>query len=142
MVPYLTPGNLAGRRDAHSRLRLVRVVVAGGCGFIGSALVEALLAHRHDVRVLDALLPSVHTVPPKVDPRVDLRVADVRDADAVDSALAGVDAVAHQAAKVGLGVDLDDLPEYAGCNDLGTAVLLARMARAGGGHLGVAGPGG
>jgi dTDP-L-rhamnose 4-epimerase len=32
---------------------------------------------------------------------------------------------------VGLGVDLDDLPEYVGCNDLGTAVLLAAMARAG-----------
>jgi dTDP-L-rhamnose 4-epimerase len=32
---------------------------------------------------------------------------------------------------VGMGVDLDDLPEYVGCNDLGTAVLLAAMARAG-----------
>jgi dTDP-L-rhamnose 4-epimerase len=32
---------------------------------------------------------------------------------------------------VGLGVDLDDLPEYVGCNALGTAVLLAAMARAG-----------
>ena len=30
-----------------------------------------------------------------------------------------------------MGVDLDDLPEYVGCNDLGTAVLLAAMARAG-----------
>jgi dTDP-L-rhamnose 4-epimerase len=32
---------------------------------------------------------------------------------------------------VGLGVDFDDAPLYAGCNDLGTAVLLAAMARAG-----------
>jgi dTDP-L-rhamnose 4-epimerase len=32
---------------------------------------------------------------------------------------------------VGMGVDLDDLPDYVGCNDLGTAVLLAGMARAG-----------
>jgi dTDP-L-rhamnose 4-epimerase len=32
---------------------------------------------------------------------------------------------------VGMGVDLADLPEYVGCNDLGTAVLLAGMARAG-----------
>ena len=31
---------------------------------------------------------------------------------------------------VGMGLDLSDLPEYAGCNDLGTAVLLAQMARA------------
>ena len=34
-----------------------------------------------------------------------------------------------------MGVDLDDLPEYVGCNDLGTAVLLAAMARAGVGRL-------
>jgi dTDP-L-rhamnose 4-epimerase len=39
--------------------------------------------------------------------------------------------VVHQAAMVGMGVDLDDLPDYVGCNDLGTAVLLAEMARAG-----------
>jgi dTDP-L-rhamnose 4-epimerase len=43
----------------------------------------------------------------------------------------GVDVVVHQAAMVGMGVDLADLPEYVGCNDLGTAVLLAEMARAG-----------
>jgi len=36
---------------------------------------------------------------------------------------------------VGLGVDFDDAPLYAGCNDLGTAVLLAAMARAGVGGL-------
>jgi dTDP-L-rhamnose 4-epimerase len=36
---------------------------------------------------------------------------------------------------VGLGVDLDDLPAYAGSNDLGTAVLLAEVARAGIGRL-------
>jgi dTDP-L-rhamnose 4-epimerase len=36
---------------------------------------------------------------------------------------------------VGLGVDFEDAPLYAGCNDLGTAVLLAAMARAGVGRL-------
>jgi len=57
--------------------------------------------------------------------------ADVRDRSAVTEALRGIDAVVHQAAMVGMGVDLDDLPDYVGCNDLGTAVLLAAMARAG-----------
>jgi dTDP-L-rhamnose 4-epimerase len=42
-----------------------------------------------------------------------------------------VDAVVHLAAKVGLGVDAGDLPDYASSNDAGTAVVLAAMARAG-----------
>jgi dTDP-L-rhamnose 4-epimerase len=49
--------------------------------------------------------------------------------------MAGVDAVCHQAAMVGLGVDLADLPSYAGINDLGTAVVLAEMAATGIGRL-------
>jgi dTDP-L-rhamnose 4-epimerase len=55
----------------------------------------------------------------------------VRDAHTVERALAGVDAVCHQAAMVGLGLDLRDAPDYVGCNDLGTAVLLSAMAGAG-----------
>ncbi|MEU4116707.1 NAD-dependent epimerase/dehydratase family protein [Kitasatospora sp. NPDC028055] len=111
----------------------MRILVTGGAGFIGSAVVRALTAAGHQVRVLDALLPAVHptgAVPPLPD-GVDFRHGDVRDAEAVEAALAGVDAVCHQAAMVGLGLDLDDAPAYAGCNDLGTAVLLAAMARAG-----------
>jgi dTDP-L-rhamnose 4-epimerase len=105
--------------------------VTGGCGFIGSHLVALLLERGHDVRILDALLPSVHPVPPEVDPRAELIVGNVRDPEVVDAALTGIDVVSHQAAMVGLGVDLDDLPAYIGNNDLGTAVLLARMARSG-----------
>ena len=40
------------------------------------------------------------------------------------------DAVIHLAAKVGLGVDVTDLPDYASSNDLGVAVLLVAMAQA------------
>ena len=53
----------------------------------------------------------------------------MRDASAVDSALEGIDRVIHLAAKVGLGVDVGDLPDYASSNDAGTAELLAGMAR-------------
>jgi dTDP-L-rhamnose 4-epimerase len=60
-----------------------------------------------------------------------MQVADVRDPGAVDRALRGVDAVVHLAAKVGLGVAVGDLPDYASSNDVGTAELLAGMARAG-----------
>jgi dTDP-L-rhamnose 4-epimerase len=69
------------------------------------------------------------------DPGFEFLHGDVRDAGTADEALRGVGAVCHLAAMVGLGVDFDDAPLYAGCNDLGTAVLLAAMARAGVGRL-------
>lgn len=111
------------------------VLVTGGAGFIGARVAAHLTEAGHRVRVLDALLPAAH---PGDGPRpgtlpegVELQVGDVRDPEAVAQALHGVDAVCHQAAMVGLGVDFDDAPGYVGCNDLGTAVLLAAMARAG-----------
>jgi dTDP-L-rhamnose 4-epimerase len=56
---------------------------------------------------------------------------DLREPDGWAELLAGVDVVCHQAAMVGAGTSPADLPLYAGHNDLGTAVLLAAMARAG-----------
>ena len=116
----------------------MRVLVTGGAGFIGSHVVEQLTATGHEVRVVDALLPCVHpggASPFSADPGFEFVHGDVRDPDTVASALRGVDVVCHLAAMVGLGIDFDDAPMYAGCNDLGTAVLLAGMARAGTGRL-------
>lgn len=114
----------------------MKVLVTGGAGFVGSHVVEALAEAGHSIRVLDALPPDTHPAGrPECLAAVELVVADVRDAAAVDRALSGVDAVMHQAALVGLGVDVQDLPAYVGVNELGTAVLLAAMARAGVGRL-------
>lgn len=108
----------------------MRVLLTGGAGFIGRAVLNELLRRGHGVTVLDSLRPDVHRGP-IADLPAELIIVDVRDGAAVETALAGVDAVCHLAAKVGLGVDVQDLPDYADSNDHGTAVLLAAMARVG-----------
>lgn len=111
---------------------MTHVLVTGGAGFIGTHVTSALQDAGHQVSILDVGHPAAHAAPPPDTVHgVPVRRVDVRDGAAVGEALRGVDAVVHQAAMVGMGVDLDDLPEYVGCNDLGTAVLLAAMARAG-----------
>ncbi|MFC4500780.1 MULTISPECIES: NAD-dependent epimerase/dehydratase family protein [Streptomyces] len=94
----------------------MRVLVTGGAGFIGSHVVDALRSGGHEAVGYDV----------REDPG-----ADVRDPAAAARALTGVDAVCHQAARVGLGDGVADAAEYVSHNDLGTAVLLAAMAGAG-----------
>src|SRR5215203_3920438 len=105
------------------------ILVTGGAGFIGSHVADALLAEGHEVRVLDALLPAAHRERPGyVAQGAEWMEGDLRDPAVAERAVAGVAAVSHQAAMVGLGVDLGDLPDYVGHNDLATAQLLRALA--------------
>jgi dTDP-L-rhamnose 4-epimerase len=102
----------------------VRVLVTGSAGFIGSAVCRRLEDEGDEVVRVDLMLPQAHGAsgPPPGTHRV-----DVRDAGSWTSLLEGVDVVCHQAALVGAGARVSDLPLYAGHNDLGTAALLAAM---------------
>ncbi len=106
------------------------VLVTGGAGFIGSHLVDALLARGDRVRVLDNLLPQAHPTgePRHVSSEADFRRDDILDREAVDSALEGVEVVYHLAGMVGNGQSMFDVRRYVDINATGTATLIEAMA--------------
>ncbi|KQW42974.1 NAD-dependent dehydratase [Nocardioides sp. Root1257] len=106
----------------------MKVLLTGSAGFIGTAIGAALEADGHEVVRVDLMLPMAHG---SATPPDGTHQLDVRRADEWTHLFDGVDAVCHQAAVVGAGVKVGDLPDYAGHNDLGTAVLLAAMHDAG-----------
>jgi len=78
---------------------VMRILVTGGAGFIGSHVVDALIREGHVVAVLDDLSSGS---PDNVPAAVPLHVADIVDADAVRRVFAAErpDAVCHQAAQM------------------------------------------
>ena len=130
----------------HPVTSTLRVLVTGGAGFIGTNVVSQLVARGHPTTVLDSLRADVHpdggqaararlheiaarsSAPGQA---VDLTVGDARDLDVVTRLCREVDVVVHLAAKVGLGLDIDDIDDYVSSNDLGTATVLRAAARAG-----------
>jgi dTDP-L-rhamnose 4-epimerase len=93
----------------------VKVLLTGGAGFIGRPTARALCEAGADVTIFDRA----------ADPR-----DDITDLDRLRAAVHGCDAVVHLAAKVGLGLGLEDIDDYVRSNDLGTAIVL-RAAAAG-----------
>ena len=73
----------------------VRVLVTGGAGFIGSHVVDRLVAEGADVVVLDDLSSGSEE---NVNPSADLRRGDIDDPRAVTEAIEGCEVVFHQAA--------------------------------------------
>jgi dTDP-L-rhamnose 4-epimerase len=102
------------------------VLVTGGAGFVGSHLVDALLARGERVRVLDNLDPLAHDggEPQHLDPEAELIAEDLRDRKVVDSALAGVDRVFHLGGVVGNGESMVNVRRAVEANVVGTATLL------------------
>ena len=79
-----------------------RVLVIGGAGYIGSALLPRLLAKGYRVRVLDLLLFGEDPIKDQLShPDLEVVRADFRQVDQVVAAMKGVDAVVHLGGLVG-----------------------------------------
>lgn len=79
------------------KVRGKRFLVTGGTGFIGSALVKALVKGGAEVRSLDNDSRGARRRLGDAASAVDLRVGDIRDPKVVADAVAGIDCVCHLA---------------------------------------------
>lgn len=104
-------------------------LVTGGAGFIGSHLVDALLARGDRVRVLDDL-SSGHRG--NLPPAAELVVGSVTDAALVRRSIDGVDGVFHLAAIASVVRCTEDWPGAHAVNQTGTVTVLDGARRAGG----------
>ncbi len=105
----------------------MRALVTGGAGFIGSNLVDALIARGDAVHVLDDLSKGKRE---RVHADAELHVADIRDPDAVFAA-AEPEVVFHLAAQADVRVSVDRPDFDADVNVLGTVRILEAARRHG-----------
>ncbi|GAA1001452.1 UDP-glucose 4-epimerase [Acrocarpospora macrocephala] len=103
----------------------MRILVTGGAGFIGSTLVDRLLADGHDVVVVDDLSTGSHR-----NPGAPLHVLDVRD-PALAEAAKGAEVVCHLAAQISVRRSVADPVLDAQVNVQGTVNVLEAARRAG-----------
>ncbi len=109
----------------------MKVLVTGGAGFIGSHLVDALIARKHQVTVFDNLDPQVHgevPAPRYLAPGARFIQADVRDYDALRTAVQETELIFHEASAVGVGQSQYQIKHYVDVNIGGTANLLDILA--------------
>lgn len=104
----------------------MNILVTGGCGFIGSHLVDRLIEEGHKVRVYDILEPQVYgnKKPTYLNTEAEYIFADMRNQDRLKKALRGIEIVFHEAAQVGIGQSMYEIEKYVSHNSFGTAVLL------------------
>ena len=106
-------------------------LVTGGAGFIGSHIVEALVRQGHQVRVLDNFSTGREDNLAAVRDQIDLRRADIRDAEGIGPCFEGVDYVVHEAALASVERSMTDPLTSNAVNIGGTLNVLVTGRNAG-----------
>lgn len=113
------------------------ILITGGAGFIGSHLVDAMLARGYRVSILDNLSPQVHADgemdaegwPTYLDRRARRIRGDILDEGVFEVALEGVTHLAHLAASVGVGQSMTHIVDYTRNNVMAAAVMLEVLSQ-------------
>ena len=118
----------------------MRVLVTGASGFIGSHLVEELVAEGFEVRVFlrynsTGYIGNLSHLPPEVLERLEMYWGDIRDLTSVARATEGVDAVLHLAAQISVPYSFQNPIDFAMNNVVGTANVLKASLDAGVGKV-------
>ncbi|WP_299866592.1 SDR family NAD(P)-dependent oxidoreductase [uncultured Hoeflea sp.] len=108
----------------------MKALVTGGAGFIGSNICKLLRSEGHDVVVIDSLL-SGYRRNLDFDPDIRFIEADIRDQQAMETAVENCDVVFHLAAAVGNKRSIDDPRLDADINAMGTVTLMESARKAG-----------
>src|SRR5690606_8249751 len=130
--PALAP--LAWNADTAHTSIIMRILISGGAGFIGSHLVERLVADGHRVRVLDNLSSGRRANLPH-HRQLEFIEGDVREAADAACAAHGVDAIYHLAAVASVQASVDAPAATHATNFLGTLNLLEAARREGVGRF-------
>jgi len=104
-----------------------KYLVTGGCGFVGSHLVDALCAYEHSVRILDDLSTGLAVLRP---PGVELIVGNVADPSLVAQSMRGIDGCFHLAAVASVEQSNGDWLGTHRTNLTGTVTVLDAATRA------------
>ena len=109
---------------------MARYLVTGGAGFIGSHVVDKLVAQGHQVRVLDDLSTGTLENLSDARARIEFIKADIRDRKALVQAAQGVEYVIHEAAWRSVPKSMGDPVGYTDVNVLATVSLLEASRQA------------
>ena len=109
---------------------MAKWLVTGGAGFIGSHIVETLVASGEKVRVLDNFFAGKKESLTAILPKIELIQGDIRDGKAAAKAAQGVDYVLHQAALRSVPRSVKEPEEYTSVNVQGTLSMLLASCKA------------
>src|ERR1700733_1636398 len=111
----------------------MKILVTGGCGFIGSHIVEYHLAKGDDVTVIDNLTTGSlnNLAPHSNNPRLHIEVADILNYKDLGKLTANAERIYHMAAVLGVYRVIERPLDMLDSNILGTARLLQTIAENG-----------